>query len=68
MRDNQIENELDAIRLKHYERTKNMTAEEEVTYVNSEARRILKPYGITPVSMPIVRWENERKIPKSEVN
>jgi hypothetical protein len=68
MKDNQIEDELDAIRIRIYERTKDMTPEERVAYVNSEARRILKPYGITPVSMPIVRWENERKTQKSEMS
>jgi hypothetical protein len=55
MKDRQIEDELDAIRIRHYERTKNMTPEEEVDYVNNKAAEILKPYGIRPISMPIVR-------------
>jgi hypothetical protein len=71
MKDNNmsnLEDELDAIRIRHYERTKDMTPEEEVAYVNSEARRILKPYGITPVSMPVVRWERARKISKDGIS
>jgi hypothetical protein len=62
MMKNHFEDELDAIRIRLYERTKDMTLEEEVAYINSEARRILKPYGIRTVSMPVVRWGNEIKI------
>jgi hypothetical protein len=65
MRDSKIEDELDAIRIRHYERTKNMTPEEEVAYVNGEARRILASYGIRPVHMPIVRETGKGKIQKN---
>jgi hypothetical protein len=68
MRDNQIEDELDAIRLRHYELTKDMTSEERVAYVNNEARRILEPYGICPVAMPVVRWGSEGKTQESVIN
>ena len=55
MNSNPIEDELDAIRIRHYEQTKDMTIEESVAYVNSKAEQILKPYGIKPVYMDIVR-------------
>jgi hypothetical protein len=55
MSSNPIEDELDAIRIRHYEQTKDMTTEEYVTYVNSRAEQILKPYGLQPVYMDIVR-------------
>jgi len=55
MSGNPIEDELDAIRIKHYERTKDMTPEERIAYVNNKAEQILKPYGIKPVYMDITR-------------
>ena len=55
MNNNSVEDELDAIRIRHYEQTKDMTREERVAYVNSRAEQILKPYGIKPVYMDIVR-------------
>jgi hypothetical protein len=64
MNNNSIEDELDAIRIKHYEQTKEMTSEERVAYVNNKAEQILKPYGVRPVYMDIVRTCNESgKIP-----
>ena len=55
MNSNPIEDELDVIRIRHYEQTKNMTTEERVAYENNKAEQILKPYGIQPVYMDIVR-------------
>jgi hypothetical protein len=62
MTENNFEDELDAIRIKHYELTKNMTPEEEAAYVNGRAAEILKPYGIYPVSLPIARTAYKEKI------
>ena len=55
MNNYQIEDELDAIRIRHYEQTQNMTTDERVAYENKKAEQILKPYGIQPVYMDIVR-------------
>jgi hypothetical protein len=55
MNTNSLEDELDAIRIRLYEQTKDMTLEESVAYENSRAEQILKPYGIQPVYMDIVR-------------
>jgi hypothetical protein len=57
MNNNPVGDELDAIRIRHYEQTKDMTTEEYVAYVNGRAEQILKPYGIKPVYMDIVRTE-----------
>jgi hypothetical protein len=62
MSGNPIEDELDAIRIRHYEQTKNMTSEERIAYVNNKAEQILKPYGIKPVYMDITR------VAMSEIN
>ncbi|MDR2523488.1 MAG: hypothetical protein LBC93_07325 [Synergistaceae bacterium] len=67
MKDDQIEDELDAIRLRHYELTKDMTPEERVAYVNSKAEQILKPYGIRLVHLPVVRWGDNSNT-KSEMS
>ena len=55
MSNNPVEDELNNIRIKIYEQTKDMTREERVAYVNSRAEEILKPYGIKPVYMDTVR-------------
>ena len=59
MKSNPVEDELDAIRIRHYEKTKDMTTEERVAYVNSKAEQILKPYGVQPVYLDIVRTEKK---------
>ncbi len=51
MNNDPFEDELDAIRIKLYEQTKDMTATERVTYVNSRAKEILKAHGIKAVYM-----------------
>jgi hypothetical protein len=43
---NTIEEELDAIRLKLYEETKDMTTSERVAFINERAARTLKDHGI----------------------
>jgi len=58
MNSNPVEDELDAIRIRHYEQTKDMTTEERVAYVNNKAEQILKPYGVQPVYLDIVRAES----------
>ena len=55
MNSNPVEDELDAIRIRHYEQTKDMTTDEYVAYVNNRTEQILKPYGIRPVNMDIVQ-------------
>jgi hypothetical protein len=44
-----FENELDAIRLKLYEKTKNMSSEEQIAYLHKLTAPVLKKYGITPI-------------------
>jgi hypothetical protein len=45
-RPNTFEDELDEIRIKLYEETKNMTVKEQVAYFNSLAAPILQEYGL----------------------
>jgi hypothetical protein len=44
-----FEDELDAIRLKLYEETKNMSSEEQIAYLHECTAPFLKKYGITPI-------------------
>jgi hypothetical protein len=52
-----LEQELNAIRIKLYEQTKDMTTQERVAFFNNRGREILARHGINPkiVEMPIVR-------------
>jgi len=43
-----IEDELDAIRIKLYEQTKDMTSEEEAEFYNKMAKEELERHGIKP--------------------
>ena len=52
---NTIEDELDAIRLKLYEQTKDMTTSERVAFFNNSAEQALKKYGIKTVQMESVK-------------
>jgi hypothetical protein len=45
-RSDTFEDELDEIRVKLYEETKNMTVEEQVAYFNSLAEPIIQEYGL----------------------
>jgi len=46
MKRNPVEDELDAIRIKLYEQTKDMTSQEQVAFSNDRGREILARYGI----------------------
>jgi hypothetical protein len=46
-----LEQELNKIRIRHYEQTKNMTASERTAYYKAKAERALKSYGIKVVSV-----------------
>ena len=45
MRDTSIEDEIDEIRLRIYERTKDMTIEERTEYYRKSSERAAKKYG-----------------------
>jgi hypothetical protein len=45
-----IEDEIDAIRLKLYEQTKNMNYQEFITFIKRETEPINKQYGIKTIS------------------
>lgn len=47
------ENELDAVRLRLYEETKNMTPTERVAYLRKLATQVHKEFGITPKPTPM---------------
>ena len=47
---NTIEDELNAVRIELYEKTKGMTPDEEVTYLKSLSAPILKEFGIRTVN------------------
>jgi hypothetical protein len=49
-RSNTFEDELDEIRVKLYEETKDMTVEEHVAYIHSLAAPILQEYGLKAVN------------------
>jgi len=49
MKNNQIEDGLDAIRLELYEETKNMSPEERISYLRMLAAPINEEFGITPI-------------------
>jgi hypothetical protein len=53
---NPIEDELNAIRIKHYEETKGMTIDERLAFIKAKTDPINQRLGITPVKMPIVRY------------
>lgn len=46
-----LETEIDDIRIKLYEKTKDMSADEEADYFNRRARDILKAHGLTDVKI-----------------
>ena len=47
MKNDTLEDELDAIRFKLYEETKNMSSEERLDYLRKRTAPVLKKYGIT---------------------
>ena len=46
VKSNPVEDELDAIRIKLYEQTKNMTSHEQVVFFNNLAREAFSKHGI----------------------
>ena len=56
---NTFEDELDEIRVKLYEETKDMTDEEHVTYIKSLAAPILKEYGLQTLNQ--IKADGQRK-------
>jgi hypothetical protein len=50
MKNNNIEDELDAIRIKLYEATKNMTTEEIVAYTLNQVKAVCEEFGIKPIT------------------
>ena len=46
MRNDELEEQLDATRIKFYEMTKDMTAQERVAFFNNRGHEILKRHGL----------------------
>jgi hypothetical protein len=59
MKINRIEEELDAIRIKLYEETKDLTIDERVKRVNDKAKQLAEQYGFTIV--PSARKSRDKK-------
>jgi len=57
MKKNNIEDEIDRIRLKLYEETKHMTPEEHTRWSNERARKLAVQYGFT-IGTPKSRAES----------
>ena len=49
IRNHDLEDELDAIRLELYEETKNMSSEERVAYLRKLVEPVHKEFGIIPI-------------------
>ena len=58
---NPIEDTLDATRVRLYEQTKHMTAEERTEYIRTMTAPINEKYNITPVKLPIVRHQPQNR-------
>jgi len=55
MRNDELEMQLDATRIKLYEQTKDMTTQERVAFFNNRGKEILKRHGLkTTVAQPLV--------------
>jgi len=53
MRNDELEKQLDATRIKLYERTKDMTTQERVAFFNNSGKEILKRHGLkTTIAHP----------------
>lgn len=46
---NKVEDDLDAIRIDFYEKTKNMTADERIAYIKTQTEHTYKKFGIRTV-------------------
>jgi hypothetical protein len=58
---NPIEDALDVTRVKLYEQTKDMIAEERTEYIRTLTVPINEKYNITPVRLPIVRHQPQNR-------
>ena len=56
---NNIETELNAIRVDFYEKTKDMTSSERVAYLKAQVAPVHQKYGIQPISEPKI---SERRV------
>ena len=58
---NPVEDEIDAIRIKIYEQTKDMTSEEQVEYFNRRTLEAFEKFGIKSkiITAPIVRQQTQ---------
>ena len=56
-----IEDALDMTRIKLYEQTKHMTAEERTAFIRASVKPINERYSITPVKLPIVRHQPQNR-------
>ena len=56
-----LEDELDAIRLSLYEEIKDMTPEEEVTYIKAETEPIMRQFGLKRSTLtPVIPYKRQR--------
>ena len=57
IKNDDLEEQLNATRIKLYEQTKNMTSEEQVAFFNNRAREIMEQHGLKGnfVKAPIIR-------------
>ena len=57
MRNSDLEEQLNATRIRLYEQTKDMTTQERVTFFNDKGRNVLARHGIKAkiMEMPVVR-------------
>jgi len=64
VKNNDLEDRLDATRIKLYEQTKDMTTQERVAFFNNKGRDVLARHGIKAkiVEMPIVRRQVQSQI------
>jgi len=58
---NPIEDALDATRVKLYEQTKHMTAEERTAYIRKLVAPINAKFSITPIKLPIIRQQPQNR-------
>ena len=62
MRNNELEEQLDAIRISLYEQTKDMTTKERVAFFNNRGLEIIKRSGLkTTIAQPLIS-DSEGKV------
>ena len=59
MRNDELERQLDATRIRLYEQTKDMTTQERVAFFNNRGQEILKRHGLktTVAQSPVIRQQ-----------